>query len=160
MTCQDHTRSGRTLRLVPSLQPPLGDVGFLALKLGLLLKSIMEFGKCIIGLLVWVISWLPVPLWHTGTMAKDELRVNHPGLGHKWLHTFFSSDFMSPLTDSKFSILSAQLGRITLWSYRCFDKGVLKHSGVAEIFIYSETNLSAAWLQTDKVFLPRNLCDC
>lgn len=138
--------------IIPQFAAPIGRWGFLALKLGLILKRIMEFGKWITGLLVWIISWPPVPLWHTGTMAKDVLRVNHPGLGQKWLHTFFSSDFMSLLTDSKLSILSVQVGRRTLWSYRGFDKGVLKHSGVAEVFIYSETNLSAAWLQTDKGF--------
>lgn len=37
----------------------------------------------------------------------------------------------------------------TLWG---FDKDVLKHSDVAEVFVCSETNLSAAWLQADKVF--------
>lgn len=40
----------------------------------------------------------------------------------------------------------------TLWSYRGFDKDVLKHRGMAEVFVYSEANLSAAWLETDKGF--------
>lgn len=96
VTCQDHTRSERTLRLLsPSLQPPLGDMGLLALKPGLLYVKHHETWKvdppsgCLDNLLATC-----APLAHRdtgkGCLTAQLLRVNHPGIGH----AFFFSDLM------------------------------------------------------------------
>lgn len=88
----------------------------------------MEFGKWITALSLDNLLASGAPLAHRdtdkGCPIAQVLRVNHPGLGHKWLHTFSFSGFMSlkrglKIVDSECSIWQ------TSFEEHCGPTGVL-----------------------------------